>query len=216
MTEPSALHHPLAPTAPETPVEPAEPAEPAEQAELIELARRQAQLVAALVGRAEPPAGCTAAALAPTARTLIRKRWAAVGRHYPVLTAALTGALAARPDEQSATGPPPGEQAGAVAFTAWAQAHRAAGGLPAGGRGDGLLFATHLATRGELPPVAVAEVGAARAAARVVGPPIGGRVRARGWRGVAVARVGRHTAVAVGSARRFRLRWLPAAGCDER
>ncbi len=202
------------------PPAPDDPVAPVEQAELIELACRQAQLVAALVGRAEPPAGCTAAALAPTARTLIRKRWAAVGRHYPVLTAALTGALtgalAARPDEQSTTGPPPGEQAGAVAFTAWAQAHRAAGGLPAGGRGDGLLFATHLATRGELPPVAVAEVGAARAAARVVGPPIGGRVRARGWRGVAVVRVGRHTAVAVGSARRFRLRWLPAAGCDER
>ncbi len=164
MTEPSALHHPLAPTAPVEPVEPAEPIE----LELIELARRQAQLVAALVGCAEPPAGCTAAALASTALTLIRKRWAAVGRHYPVLTGALTEPIAA-------SGQPAGEQAGAEAFTAWAQAHRAAGGLPAGGPGDGLLFAAHLAARGELPAVAVAEVGSARAGARVDGPAIGGR-----------------------------------------
>ena len=135
------------------------------------LADRQAALVAALVCGSPAPPGFDAAGVALTARTLVRKRWAAVRRHWPVATADVIGGDAA---------------AAADDFAAWAGEHRASGGLPLGGYADGFAFLTWLEAAGRLPPVAAAELALARLTwVWAPGPPA--RLVRRAWRGVARA-----------------------------
>lgn len=151
-----------------------------------DLAGRQADLVAALVRGAPPPAGFDPVGVERTARTLVRKRWAAVRRHWPVATAALLGAEPGR------------SMAG---FAEWATAHRDAGGLPLGGLLDGWTFLDWTATRYGLPDAAAVELATRGLTHRLATGPSGEPtlVRRR-WVGVGNSRVGQVTVRAVGRA----------------
>lgn len=152
------------------------------------LAERQAELVAALVCGDPAPPGFDAEGVALTARTLVRKRWAAVRRHWPVATADVIGGDA---------------RAAADDFAAWAGEHRASSGLPLGGYADGFAFLTWLEAAGRLPAVAAAELALARLTWACAPEPPARLVR-RAWRGVGRAHadsvMGRVTATAWGSA----------------
>lgn len=179
-----------------------------------ELARRQASLVSALVRGTPAPPGFDSTGLRRTARTLVRKRWAAVRRHWPVATAAVIAAAG-----RAAAG-----STAADAFAAWAEEHRDAGGLPLGGFADGYRFLAWLEAADRLPDPAAAELAQARLFWRPAGGAFGaglsglsadlGGVVPRAWRVRATGRArgasGEVVATAWGSATRPRgLRTCP-------
>ena len=152
------------------------------------LAQRQLAFVRATVGAGPAPEGVDVRWIEFTRRTLVGKRYAAVRRHYPVLTAALDHA--AGPDEPLRW------------FTHWAREHAAQGGLPLRGAGDGLAFAAWLDGQGRLPREAGGEIGIRLLAHRR--PVLGGPVAPRGWWGIGTARCAGCVVVGLGSARRPR------------
>jgi uncharacterized protein (UPF0276 family) len=187
------------------------------------LAARQAELVGALVRGTPTPDGFDPVGVARTARTLVRKRWAAVRRHWPVATADVIGQATAQTAAQTAvqTSGRGSEQAqrgtAADLFAAWAAEHRAAGGLPLGGFADGYRFLAWRESAGRLPDAAAADLARARLFWRSVSDggaaggglaADGGGVAPRAWRVWATARArgtsGVVTARAWGSATRPR------------
>ena len=125
---------------------PAEPPEP-------ELARRQAELVAALVRGGEPPAGFDADDLDAATGSIARKRRRAVARAWPTLDRGLEPGFEAAFGSYATQRPPP----------------------PGGGFADGLAFARQLRREGQLPPAALLELAAFETRWRLRG----GRVVAR-------------------------------------
>jgi hypothetical protein len=113
--------------------------------EASELARRQAELVASLVGGEPTPAGFDESRLAATRRALLRKRAGEAAKAWPLLAAGL--------------GP------------GWPDAFAAdrAGTEPVGGLRDGWDLARSLGARGELPDGAAAELRAREADLRYDG-----------------------------------------------
>ncbi|WP_412539160.1 hypothetical protein R8Z50_25355 [Longispora sp. K20-0274] len=104
------------------------------------LAERQARLVAALVGGAEPPPGFDPALLAATTAGLLGKRAGDVARAWPELAASL--------------GPDWGRW-----FAGWA-----AGRPPGGSHADGLAAARHRRAAGDLTGAAAVELAVREAA----------------------------------------------------
>jgi hypothetical protein len=73
------------------------------------LAARQAELVRALTGQGEPPAGFDPARLLAAARSLARKRMREVARAWPALSGSLGDTFAARFRDFAAVTPSPTE-----------------------------------------------------------------------------------------------------------
>ncbi|MEV4660236.1 hypothetical protein [Micromonospora sp. NPDC049301] len=132
------------------------------------LARRQAELVAALVAGGPPPPGFAPAPLAATRAALLRKRAGEVARHWPLLAACLGV-------DWPAT------------FAGWAANRPTLGSLR-----DGWDLARALRERGALPPA-----GAEELAAREAGLRYDGRRAPRPRRLPAVARAGGAVAVQI-------------------
>ncbi len=155
-----------------------------------DLASRQADLVAALVLGGPAPAGFDPRGVALTARTLVRKRWSSVRRHWPVLAAAL------RHEH--------GETGSWALFEAWAQAQRDRGRHPGSGFVEGLAFAAWLESQEQLPEVATLEVASARLGWAHVDTeqPL---ARRRRWFGLAVGQARGVQLVAIGWRGRYRI-----------
>ncbi len=175
------------------------------------LADRQSRLVSALIKGTDPPDGVNPEGIERTSRTLLRKRWAALRRHWPALS--LVPLLAAGTAAGTAVGDAAGTAAGDARraggfedFARWALEHRGAGGLPLGGFGDGLAYAADLERRGLLPWLAARDVAVARLGWRLAQDEHGvaqAPVRRR-WRGVGFARAAGVAVAATGSAQQPR------------
>lgn len=105
-----------------------------------DLARRQADLVAALVRGGAIPDGFDEARVRATEEALLRKRAGEVGARWPTLRAQFGAQWTS-------------------AFSQWAR-----GCAPRGSWRDGWDFARHLAARGDLHPAAAVDLAAAEAA----------------------------------------------------
>lgn len=104
-----------------------------------DLARRQAELVAALVGGGAIPVGFDEAGVRATVDALLRKRAGEAGARWPTLRAQFGPRWTA-------------------AFSEWAR-----GRAPHGSWRDGWDFARHLNARGELHPAAALDLATAEA-----------------------------------------------------
>ncbi|WP_406062687.1 hypothetical protein [Micromonospora sp. NBC_00860] len=129
------------------------------------LAERQAELVAALVAGAEPPAGFAPGPLVATRAALLRKRAGEVARHWPLLAAGLGARWS-------------------TTFADWAARRPTAGSLR-----DGWDLARALHDQHALPPAAAEELAVREARLRYDGrrAPRPRRVPAVGRAGSAVA-----------------------------